>query len=522
MKNILSLLCLSSFFILTNISAQSSALLDINDISAEVNIFGRLFQREFLVPKNSKLSTINEVNLWIGAYDYANNIHLAAQTLSPEQDFKPGPVSNHSCSSCLDNYKRVWKINKEDIKYHRAHYLNSGYKSSAPISNWPANGNVKNGESLKLAPFYDSNNNELYEPLLGEYPLILGDQAIYFILNDYDNSHVKTHAEKLGIEIHGMVYAFNRPTDSALNQTVFLNLKIINRSNFMYPSFIVGLHADLMVGQRGDELIGFHEGLNLGYIYNSDDLDLYYGNAPPAQGIMFLNQASNSFTYYFKDLYGNLPKAMVEPITANEFYRFLSGRWRDGTAFTWGGNGYTPGSSDTSKFAFTGIPGTGGWTQPSADAHHIKYIIQSGKPVVFLPGQSICYDIAFPFARDYNGTHISSTELLFERAQQILKFYNDSIEKCTFLTTKVSDQNSLVNKMYIFPNPTNGKLTLVGSHTAKRKIIYIYNSCGNIVFEHCINDENQVSINLEELEIGIYFLKYYNDDGYNVHKILKL
>jgi hypothetical protein len=60
----------------------------------------------------------------------------------------------------------------------------------------------------------------------GDYPLIRGDQALFFIFNDDRNVHSETQGNKLKAEIHGMAYVFDLPGDTAFNNTIFMNYKI--------------------------------------------------------------------------------------------------------------------------------------------------------------------------------------------------------------------------------------------------------------------------------------------------------
>jgi len=38
------------------------------------------------------------------------------------------------------------------------------------------------GQSEKIAPFYDNNNDGIYDPMAGDYPQIKGDQALFFCI----------------------------------------------------------------------------------------------------------------------------------------------------------------------------------------------------------------------------------------------------------------------------------------------------------------------------------------------------
>ena len=63
----------------------------------------------------------------------------------------------------------------------------------------------------------------------GDYPAIKGDQAIWWIMNDLNQGHMESQADPLGIELHGMAYAYNS-NNTAVNNTIFMEYTIINRS----------------------------------------------------------------------------------------------------------------------------------------------------------------------------------------------------------------------------------------------------------------------------------------------------
>ncbi|MBK9456642.1 MAG: hypothetical protein IPO24_14170 [Bacteroidetes bacterium] len=103
----------------------------------------------------------------------------------------------------------------------------------------------------------------IYDPENGDYPIIRGDKAAYFIFNDDADIHTETDGAKLKLELHGMAYAFDAPEDSALNNTLFINYSIINRSLIDYTQFQVGVFTDFNVGAFDDDYVGCDTTLNM-------------------------------------------------------------------------------------------------------------------------------------------------------------------------------------------------------------------------------------------------------------------
>jgi len=277
----------------SSLTAQTSALLDTNDISTKISSNGKLFDGQFEVPKGSGKQSIYTANMWIGGKDAGGLLHLAAQTYAQGgSDFFYGPIaSNYTSAPYPSTYNKVWKIDKSTITTHIANYTSGGYVVPASIANWPANGNIANGEAAVLAPYIDVNLNNTYDPANGDYPDIRGDQSIFFMVNDAKQAHGESGGAQLGIEIHGMAYSF-ASSDSALNQTVFVNYKIYNRSVNIYDSVYVGAWSDMDLGDGMDDYVGSDSTLNMYYTYNADNTDGSgtagtYGTSPPSQGAIF-------------------------------------------------------------------------------------------------------------------------------------------------------------------------------------------------------------------------------------------
>jgi len=227
------------------------------------------------------------------------------------------------------------------------------------------------------------------------------------------------------VEILGMAYAYNSP-DYALNHTLFLSYEIRNKTAINYKDFYVGLFTDFDIGYSGDDYIGCDSLLNIAYGYNGKAIDGYgepwaYGSNPPAQGTMFLNQKMNAFMY-FNNNEGN----MGDPNVASEYYNYLQGKWKNGAPLTYGGSGYNPGSTNYTKFAYSGDPVMQtGWTEVSEsnDPDDRRGIMSTG-PFTLNAGDCINIDIAFPYTRDDAGNNIKNVTFLKQNAQAIKQFYN--------------------------------------------------------------------------------------------------
>ncbi|MBL4752711.1 MAG: hypothetical protein JKY52_03795, partial [Flavobacteriales bacterium] len=193
------------------LNAQPFDFLNINNINARVNAGGSLFQdltwgqAAFEVPKGSGKHTILNAELWIGGLQNGTTLHQAGQLYGGfigDTTFWPGPIMDTSSYSVSQDllWNRVWKVEKSDIESHMINWTESGYVIPQSLIDWPGNGDVSKGQAKLLAPFFDRVGDDVYDPADGDYPLIRGDQAIYFIYNDDRKVHLNG-GEKLKIEI---------------------------------------------------------------------------------------------------------------------------------------------------------------------------------------------------------------------------------------------------------------------------------------------------------------------------------
>ena len=492
--------------------------LDTNNISARVSSNGSLFNGHFEAPNGSGLQTIYENNVWIGGKDINNQLHLAAQTYSSTgADFSFGPIaSNYNDTSFQVKYNKVWKISKKEIDQHIANYSNVGYIIPSIISNWPGNGNVSNGEMATLAPYMDVNTNNKYDPENGDYPLIRGDQAVFFMFNDDKIAHA-TSGEKLKIEVHGMAYTFVNASDSALSQTVFVNYDIFNRSTYNYHDLYFGSFTDMDLGYSTDDFVGCDSLLNLFYTYNATNSDGtgatgQYGTPAPAQGAMFLNHPISRFLYFNN---GTAGSPTTEPINAQGYYNFLLGLWNDGTPMTYGGTGY--GGTTATNFMFSGVPETStDWTEISAgNVASDRRGVMSVGPFNVNAGEKFCVDLAFPFARDYSGTNLTSLALLRQRAQSIQTYYNIQGYVCS-MPSGISQPNLNTDLIQVYPNPSNGKINVVVPNFTSNSKIEIFSIIGKMIYSTKIISNNTL-IDLESNK-GLFIYKVTNINGTVVGK----
>jgi len=512
-------LTLFLIFIISLSFSQNTTVLDYNNVSALLKTNGMFFNNQedfvsgYTVPKDSNTRVIYSSSFWFGAEDTSGTIHLAAKRYGLNQDYFCGPISNnYNHTDYINMYNdRFWEISKTEILNHKANYWQVNYTVPTIIAEWPANGDNNLGVQSDLAPYVDFNSNGYYDPENGDYPNIRGDMAVYLIMNDDAGIHAETGGESLKMEFHYMFYQYSDAT--FLNNTTFINLKVINRSQIEYTNFKVAYFIDHDIGGASDDFTACNPSKNLMIGYNGDNYDdgsggATYGLNPPAVGIKFLNHNLDIFGS-FNSLYPT-----TDPVVASGYWSYVNANWgNSGFPFTEGGLGYN-GTIPTNYIYSGSLMDTTQWSEiTSNNPPGDRRMFGVSEPIYIIPNQTICYDYAVLYNR--SGTNsIENAIGLNQLADEVQSYYDDQVNfSCQ---SSVLGVNKLTeSKIKIFPNPSNGKITITAINNFS---VAIYNINGEIVYR---NNVLQNTLDLECNEpAGIYFVKIQQGDAIHIKKII--
>ena len=222
-------LMMASSMALAQATFTSHDSVDINNITTRILVHGDMFwdpvtqlaSTQF--PAHSGKSVNFASAVWMSGYDAGGALHVAAQTYRQEgNDYWPGPldVSDTLTYATSHDWAKIWKVNKTDIAYFLSLSSHTTTNTPAMILSWPGKGNtyaqgnaaVPITVTSDMAPFVDVNNNGIYEPLLGDYPAIKGDQSLWWVFSDNGPAHTQTNGKPLGVEVHAMAYGISRGT----------------------------------------------------------------------------------------------------------------------------------------------------------------------------------------------------------------------------------------------------------------------------------------------------------------------
>jgi len=559
------------------INTNNFKTLDINNVKAGIANrsdmhwdIGGTQNAMYEVPKGSGVNSNFASGLWIGGLDNGGQLHGGAQTYRQSgSNFWPGPLDTINAS--IDTvtslaYDKIWKVSYTDINNFITAFNSGSVVATPDMLTWPAHGSGNN--SRNLAPFVDYNGDGLYNPNDGDYPKIKGDQTLYFIYNDKLAPHTNTFTP-MGIEIQGMAYAYGCPAvtngHNELTYTTFYDYKIINRSSTNYHDVFVSMWSDVDLGYYGDDYIGSNVADNYGYAYNGSGFDntttgvAGYGNNIPAQGFNIvkgplanLNDGidnNNNGTIdeigedckmnklnYFNNSFAGVPWQTTDPENGQEYYNYMNGLWRFGDAFTCGGNGYgaVTGGTVAANWVYPGDPnGTvssdpantcGNWVE-NGTAGDRRLILSSG-PFTLNAGQM--QEVEYAFVTSFDSTSTTNSNLLSVAKlktdiQKINTFYNqvnkpNCLQAINVGLTEVVKQTDFV----LFPNPAKSVITISSTIIGSVKINYeIVDVLGKVIMQNENTGSDKFSININDLNSGIYFLRLQVNNSVVVKKFVK-
>lgn len=431
--------------------------LDINNVRARIlnagDMWWNLSQAQYEVPKGSGIKAVFAGSIWMGGLDAMGLLHTAAMTYRQTgYDFWPGPMDTVNVTTELsqcNKYDRIYKLNRGDVESFISNRNTPGYVIPDDIRNWPGNGNTAIGQPKYLAPFNDVDGDGIYNPANGDYPGfainrsqnctgdLLGDQCLWWVMNDKGNVHGETGGRALGFEIRAQAFAFK--TNDEINDATFYQWQLINRSSETYSKMYFGNYVDHDLGYFGDDFMGCDVSRSMGIGYNGDLIDGNnpqgapgeYGSHPPAIGFDILQGPvampgdfkdndrdgiidepgervnMSNFRYWDGDfdIAGN-------PETDFHFYWYMQNLYKDGTTpITYGGNGNSGTIPCTFMFPDDTDPqgfGTGGFSMPrwneyeSGNTPSDRRMLSSAGPFNMAPGEVQTITTAMLWARDTN------------------------------------------------------------------------------------------------------------------------
>jgi hypothetical protein len=554
-------------FLCSGITTQAQnhfGYLDINQVKAGVSSQGNLhcsptgYTPSYEVPKGGGKHSSAFTSLWFGGMNNSQ-LHVSAQ-LTPQsgRDFNSGPLTTTSATvTDSAKYMKVWKLNRSDINDFIANYANGNvqngsYIPAADLLSWPGNGDFTKNQDGILAPFMDVNADGLYTPMAGDYPIIKGDQAVFFIYNDVTALPHASGGASFGLEIRCMTYAYGTcsvvASHPVLDYTTFYDYTIINRSSKSYTDFHIGLYSEADLGQYGDDYVGCDVNDHYGYVYNGDSDDetaggsIGYGTNPPAAAFVMLRSPDanadgidnntngmvdepgeqmgmTNFSYFFNP-YPGVPAGMQPPANAAEYSNYMHSLWKDGSPLTCNSaNGY--GGTTATPYLFPGTSyagsacGPGGWSETLSPTDR-RYTM-STKDYVYQPGEVIRLEYAHVTSFPTSGSALTKLD---QDVNAIKTFYQSgSANACVI--TGIREQPELI-AFTLYPNPASSQVTLsFEKPLAAGALATVSDVYGHVVLSASYENAETISLATNALATGVYIVKVSSEGRSSVKKFIR-
>ncbi|MGZ5244803.1 MAG: T9SS type A sorting domain-containing protein, partial [Bacteroidia bacterium] len=396
----------------------------------------------------------------------------------------------------------MWNVKKADIEVFKA----DNSKATSAIKTWPAHGNTALGEAKYLAPFVDVDKDGVYDYTKGDYPKIKGDQAIWWIFNDALGEHTESGSDPMGLEIHAMAYAF-ASEDSTLNNTLFFEYDIINRSKNNYKDMLLGIWTDFDLGYPMDDAIGCDSAQSAYFCYNADPFDegvMGYGSKIPVQSVVFLQ---DSLKYFMT--YNNEESNMGTPMGKDEHYNYMRSQMRNGDKLI------NPTTNKSTKYAYSGNPvNKTGWVMGKTEVD--KRGLGSTGPLTLAANQKHTFNFAYITSFKTNGSINDNLTTMYSDVAKVKSYYNNEI-----LSAPENSHSAKLNMYFsAYPNPANDLLNLQWNNSSAENV-RIMNMLGQTIWSEKISaGENKISIDTKHFPRGIYMAVIENGSQKAVKRVV--
>ncbi|MEN0003680.1 MAG: hypothetical protein AAF798_06040, partial [Bacteroidota bacterium] len=449
----------------------ANAVLHANNVRTYISNAGTLFlsedtQSAYQVPYTGSgtPTTIYAHGPWLSGRSSTGALLLSAQDYaiaSGESDYLPGPLdlSGELLPNCND-WNKTWSVYRHEVDQHLVDFEDNN-NIDTPINSifsWPGKGNPHfewyNGFPLpamgtSYAPFFDANEDGIYNPTDGDYPMISQSiiypaQIVWTVFNDLGDQY--SGGTPLGVEIQLTAWAMRCEGNRLLNNGLFSSFKLINRTSTPIDSVHFGLFTDFSIGCFLDDYIGCAPALNTTFAYNNSNVEPLncsftdfpgHGSNPPVQALTILNKELTYHTYYRPYPGWVVPfPGFVEPFAPIEYHYYLTGRWRDGSTLQFGELGYdTESTAMPVSFAFPDNPNdTTGWSMSAVEAMEQDYLSVSSMYLGALAaGESETIDVGYTYYREPSGEVSNNIEAMYNGIEQLQMSYDIKFANSCFL-----------------------------------------------------------------------------------------
>ena len=231
-----------------------------------------------------------------------------------------------------------------------------------------------------------------------------------------------------------------------------------------------------------------------------------YSTLPQADGSNPINTKLNALNFTNKETY-------FVPGVGHEFYGVANGTWTNGTS----GNAYWPIVLDRSTSFL--------WKRHKPTANYTS--ISNTLTVNFTDTSSGATSWSWDFGDGTTSTLQNPSHTYAATGNYNVALYIENLNKSwdeinhpiTLSTMGLADNSKGLFQLY--PNPTNGIVTISLAKSASKVNCQIIDYSGKIVLEQELSDSQLFNVNVENLASGMYFIKIAMDESVGFAKIIK-
>ncbi len=524
--------------------------IDINNITASVLVHGDMWWQ----PENyanrcrypaHAATNINFVSaLWMSGYDAGDNLHIASQTYRQNgNDWWPGPLdaTGSVTWAASQSWAKIWKLNRTDIQIFQANAVHTVANTPQAILTWPAKGNAYAAGNTgtpftiteDMAPFVDLNGNGAYEPLLGEYPDVPGDQAAWWVFSDSGSTHNESKGRAMGVEIHAMAYAYKRGT--AIDNVIYYDYTMVNKSTNNYHNCRLAQWDDVDLGYWQDDYIGFDSAWRMAIAYNAYDDEgavggypaESYGHKPPQMGLTMVALPGDAGSSYVPAgsfiFFSNDFSKIGNPSTAKEYDNYMRAKTRVGDPLDSFKYNWMPSTcpATSQRYVYPGDPSDNtSWNECSCGiVPGDRRFVLSSNDFTLNAGSSahavIALVVASPTRGCDSGTNFNAIRDMADTAWHV--YHNP-------LPPKVGTDNILLPAagISVYPNPACTKVIVDrGSARLGNATIVVYNMLGQQVPVPTAKGTNKYELDISRLPAGLYSVLCRDETGQATARFIK-
>jgi hypothetical protein len=296
-----------------------STMLNINRVAAWYNANGEQERipstgnSGLYYPRGTSTAIYSAGLIWGGKFSDGRTPAIRVNGQSYSNGTKPGAIRGFRTGDAEDP-------NADDVRIYRIRrdYATADLRQDAAEINQIAIASVTDAQIQAIraqykkdwlewpwrkgAPYYDRNNNGVYDPdpsgaadaTKDEPGIADADQVVWYVCNDIGVAQPWTCPES-GMEQQATIWGYNRV--DPIGNVIFKKFRLIYKGTAATPpnaridSMYMCQWSDPDLGDFGDDFAGCDTTLSLGYVYNARPADRSYADfnlVPPASGYDFL------------------------------------------------------------------------------------------------------------------------------------------------------------------------------------------------------------------------------------------